>query len=80
MAQFPLYFNPPGKTLVHHLARAAPELVKAVVADALKRGLLLLSCGVYGNVLRLMVPLTIEQAVLDEGLDILSASIEAAAG
>ena len=61
-------------------ARPAPELVKAVVAEALKHGLLLLSCGVYGNVLRLMVPLTIEQAVLDEGLDILTASIEAAAG
>lgn len=61
-------------------ARPAPELTKAVVAEALKRGLLLLSCGVYGNVLRLMVPLTIEQVVLDEGLDILAAAIEAAAG
>ena len=48
--------------------------------SAFKRGLLLLSCGVYGNVLRLMVPLTIEQAVLDEGLDILCESIDAVAG
>ncbi|MCB1900625.1 4-aminobutyrate--2-oxoglutarate transaminase [Cognatazoarcus halotolerans] len=61
-------------------ARPAADLVKAIVAEALKRGLLLLSCGIYGNVLRLMVPLTIEQNVLDEGLDILAASIEAAAG
>lgn len=58
-------------------ARPAPELVKAIIAEALKRGLLLLSCGSYGNVLRLMVPLTIEQNVLDEGLDILAASIDA---
>lgn len=58
-------------------ARPAPELVKAIIAEALKRGLLLLSCGSYGNVLRLMVPLTIEQNVLEEGLDILAASIEA---
>lgn len=56
-------------------ARPAPEIAKAVIADALKRGLLLLSCGSYGNVLRLMVPLTIEQEVLDEGLDILAAAI-----
>ncbi|AWI78901.1 4-aminobutyrate--2-oxoglutarate transaminase [Parazoarcus communis] len=58
-------------------ARPAPELVKAIIAEALKRGLLLLSCGSYGNVLRLMVPLTIEQNVLDEGLDILAAAIDA---
>jgi 4-aminobutyrate aminotransferase len=60
-------------------ARPAPEIAKAVIAAALQRGLLLLSCGSYGNVLRLMVPLTIEQAVLDEGLDILAAAMDAAA-
>ncbi len=59
--------------------KPAPELTKAVIAEARQRGLLLLSCGTYGNVLRLMVPLTIEHAVLDEGLDILAAAIEAAA-
>ncbi|HRD35151.1 MAG TPA: 4-aminobutyrate--2-oxoglutarate transaminase [Rhodocyclaceae bacterium] len=57
--------------------RPNAELTKAVVAEALSRGLLLLSCGSYANVLRLMVPLTIEHAVLDEGLDILAASIDA---
>ena len=60
-------------------ARPAPEIAKAVIAAALQRGLLLLSCGTYGNVLRLMVPLTIEQAVLDEGLDLLAAAMDAAA-
>ncbi|MBV2264123.1 MAG: aminotransferase class III-fold pyridoxal phosphate-dependent enzyme, partial [Thauera sp.] len=60
-------------------ARPAPEIAKAVIAAALQRGLLLLSCGSYGNVLRLMVPLTIEQTVLDEGLDLLAAAMDAAA-
>jgi 4-aminobutyrate aminotransferase/4-aminobutyrate aminotransferase/(S)-3-amino-2-methylpropionate transaminase len=58
--------------------RPAPELTKAVIAEAQQRGLLLLSCGAYGNVLRLMVPLTVEQTILDEGLDILSAALDAA--
>ncbi|BAL22377.1 4-aminobutyrate--2-oxoglutarate transaminase [Azoarcus sp. KH32C] len=57
--------------------RPAADITKAVIAEAQKRGLLLLSCGSYGNVLRLMVPLTIEQSILDEGLDILAASVTA---
>jgi len=61
-------------------ARPAADLVKAIVAEALRRGLLLLSCGSYGNVLRLMVPLTIEDAVLDEGLDVLAQAIETVTG
>jgi len=56
--------------------RPAPELARAIIAEARARGLLLLSCGSYGNVLRLMTPLTIEPAVLDEGLEILVAVIE----
>jgi 4-aminobutyrate aminotransferase len=57
--------------------RPAPELARAVIAEARQRGLLLLSCGSYGNVLRLMVPLTIEQEVLDEGLELLAAAVDA---
>lgn len=57
--------------------RPAPELTKAVISEAAARGLLLLSCGTYGNVLRLMVPLTIEEAILDEGLDLLAAAVAA---
>jgi 4-aminobutyrate aminotransferase/4-aminobutyrate aminotransferase/(S)-3-amino-2-methylpropionate transaminase len=59
--------------------RPAPEIAKAVIAESLERGLLLLSCGSHGNVLRLMVPLTIEPTVLDEGLDILAAAMDAVA-
>jgi 4-aminobutyrate aminotransferase-like enzyme len=43
-------------------------------ADA---GLLLLTCGVHGNVVRFLFPLTIEDAVLEEGLDILAAALQA---
>ncbi|PVZ15370.1 MULTISPECIES: 4-aminobutyrate--2-oxoglutarate transaminase [unclassified Pseudomonas] len=45
--------------------------VAQVVAKAREKGLILLSCGTYGNVLRILVPLTAEQALLDKGLAIL---------
>jgi 4-aminobutyrate aminotransferase len=51
---------------------------KRVQTGALARGLLLLTCGVYGNVIRFLHPLTIEDAVFDEGLDILQAALLAA--
>ncbi|MDR1887890.1 MAG: 4-aminobutyrate--2-oxoglutarate transaminase [Zoogloeaceae bacterium] len=51
--------------------RPAPDIANALKAEALKQGLILLNCGVNGNVLRLMTPLTISDAVLDEGLAII---------
>jgi 4-aminobutyrate aminotransferase-like enzyme len=42
-----------------------------VQAKALENGLLLLICGSYGNVIRFLFPLTISDALLNEGLDIL---------
>ena len=56
----------------------AAGLTGRVVAEAEKRGLILLSCGTRANVVRLLPPLTIEDAVLDEGLAMLEAAIEAA--
>ena len=53
------------------------ELTKAIAAEATKRGLILLTCGTYGNVVRILVPLTASDAVLDEGLAIIAASIDA---
>jgi len=47
---------------------AAPELARAVIQAALERGLILLKAGVYGNCIRVLCPLTIEEAVLDEAL------------
>ena len=49
----------------------APELAKALLARAAAKGLLLLSCGTWGNVVRILVPLTASDALIDEGLDVL---------
>jgi 4-aminobutyrate aminotransferase/(S)-3-amino-2-methylpropionate transaminase len=59
---------------------AAPDgaFTKRVVAHALKRGLLLLSCGMHGNAVRVMVPLTASDAIVEEGLAIFEAAVQAA--
>jgi 4-aminobutyrate aminotransferase/(S)-3-amino-2-methylpropionate transaminase len=57
---------------------AAPALTSAILAEAEKRGLLLISCGTRANVIRILVPLTIGDATLAEGLTILDNSVEAA--
>jgi 4-aminobutyrate aminotransferase / (S)-3-amino-2-methylpropionate transaminase / 5-aminovalerate transaminase len=48
------------------------ELAKRIVAEAAQRGLILLTCGTWGNVIRILVPLTASDALLDEGLGILA--------
>jgi 4-aminobutyrate aminotransferase len=53
---------------------------KRVQAEALRRGLILLTCGVDYNVVRFLFPLTISDAVFAEALDILEASLLAAKG
>ena len=54
-----------------------PEFTKQVQTRARDAGLLLLTCGVHANVVRFLFPLTIEDAVLGEGLDILAAALQA---
>jgi 4-aminobutyrate aminotransferase/(S)-3-amino-2-methylpropionate transaminase len=53
------------------------ELAKRLCVEATKRGLILLSCGTYGNVIRILVPLTASNAIVDEGLTIIEASLSA---
>lgn len=53
------------------------EAVGKIVKEAEKRGLLLLSAGIFGNVIRILVPLTITDDQLDEGLAIIEESMEA---
>ena len=53
-----------------------PELTKALTAKALDNGLVLLSCGLYGNVIRVMVPVTASDEIVEEGLDIIERSLE----
>jgi 4-aminobutyrate aminotransferase/(S)-3-amino-2-methylpropionate transaminase len=47
----------------------APELATKVVEAASERGLLLLKSGIYSNCIRVLVPLVISDAELDEALD-----------
>ena len=58
----------------------APDaaLTQAIVAEAEQRGLILLPCGTRGNVIRLLPPLTTPMDQVDEALDIIEASVEAA--
>ncbi len=58
--------------------KPAGDIATALKNEAARRGLLLLNCGSYGNVLRLMLPLTIPESVLEEGLDTLEAALAAA--
>lgn len=53
----------------------SPAFTQKVQAHALEAGLLLLSCGVYGNVIRFLYPLTIPDAQFRRALDILSRSL-----
>ncbi|MDD9738810.1 4-aminobutyrate--2-oxoglutarate transaminase [Marinovum sp. SP66] len=56
---------------------AAPDaaLTKAVIAKALDKGLILLACGMHGNALRIMVPLTASDAILEEAMVIFEAAL-----
>jgi 4-aminobutyrate aminotransferase/4-aminobutyrate aminotransferase/(S)-3-amino-2-methylpropionate transaminase len=56
------------------------DLTASILAHAEKRGLILLSCGTSANVVRLLAPLTIPDAVLDEGLAMLSEAVRDACG
>jgi len=53
----------------------SPVFTQKVQAHALEAGLLLLSCGVYGNVIRFLYPLTIPDAQFRRALDIISRSL-----
>ena len=61
-----------------HSGEPDAEFTKRVHAAGLERGLLLLTCGVHGNVVRFLFPLTIPEAVFEEGLGLLAESIRAA--
>ncbi|MBX7146178.1 MAG: 4-aminobutyrate--2-oxoglutarate transaminase [Alphaproteobacteria bacterium] len=52
------------------------DLTKALVSQALKNNLIILSCGTYGNVIRLLMPLTIQDELLVEGLETIKSSLE----
>ncbi|HUH15361.1 MAG TPA: aspartate aminotransferase family protein [Gaiellaceae bacterium] len=68
-----------GPMLALELEERGPELAQAVTAAAFERGLLLLACGLYGNVLRLLPPLNVADDELDAGLELLEESLRVAA-
>ena len=59
------------------VAKPATALTAQIVALARDKGLILLSCGSYGNVLRFLMPLTVPDALLDRGLAILAECFDA---
>lgn len=56
-----------------------PDLARAVASAAHAEGVIVLTCGTYGNVLRFLPPLAIGDDLLGEGLDVLEAAFAAAA-
>ena len=64
-----------GPMLAFELEEQTPELATAVTTTAREKGLVLLSCGLYGNVIRILVPLVISDADLAQGLDLLEESL-----
>jgi 4-aminobutyrate aminotransferase / (S)-3-amino-2-methylpropionate transaminase / 5-aminovalerate transaminase len=55
-------------------------VMSALGRAALERGLIVLTAGTYGNVVRLLPPVTIEDALLDEGLELLEEAVAQTAG
>lgn len=66
-----------GRGLMSGLAFTDRELSRRVAAEAFRNGLLIETSGPYGEVVKIMPPLTIEAEVLDDGLRRLQSSIEA---
>ena len=67
-----------GKGMIHGLDVRDGALAGRISSEAFQRGLILAPCGPGGRVLKVIAPLTIPDADLDEGLDILEAAVAAA--
>jgi 4-aminobutyrate aminotransferase/(S)-3-amino-2-methylpropionate transaminase len=65
-----------GPMLAFEFEEQNAELATATTTAARERGLVLLSCGLHGNVVRILVPLVISDEDLAQGLDILEESIQ----
>ena len=60
-----------GPMLALELPEQTGDETTRITRDAREQGLVLLSCGIYGNVIRILVPFAISDADLEQGLDIL---------
>jgi 4-aminobutyrate aminotransferase-like enzyme len=64
-----------GSMLALELAERSPDRAREITVAARQQGLLLLSCGLYGNVIRLLPPLTATDEELERGLELLERSL-----
>ena len=76
--RFPAITDVRGLGAMLAIELESPELASQVVAEALSRGLLLLKAGVLGNCIRVLTPLVISDAELDEALQVWESALEAA--
>jgi 4-aminobutyrate aminotransferase len=67
-----------GPMCALELREPSPDAAQAITGAAFDRGLLLLACGLYGNVLRLLPPLTVTEDELDRGFAILDEALTVA--
>jgi 4-aminobutyrate aminotransferase / (S)-3-amino-2-methylpropionate transaminase / 5-aminovalerate transaminase len=65
-----------GSMLAIEFVERSGEVTKAVTTTAREHGLVLLSCGLYGNVIRLLPPLTATDEELERGLELLEQALE----
>lgn len=78
-ARFPeLAIDAHGRGLIYAVDTASPALNQKIACECFSRGLIVERCGAERNVLKLLPPLTISEAELDDGLEIFSQSIRAA--
>jgi 4-aminobutyrate aminotransferase/(S)-3-amino-2-methylpropionate transaminase len=68
-----------GMELVVDRATKEPDkaITARLISAALERGVILLSSGTYGNTVRVLAPLTTEEAIIEEGLDVVEKAVEA---
>ena len=64
-----------GPMIAIELPEQTGEETARITAEAREQGLLLLSCGIYGNVIRILVPFSIGDAELEQGLDVLESCL-----
>jgi 4-aminobutyrate aminotransferase len=64
-----------GPMIAIELPERTGDEANRITREAREQGLLLLSCGIYGNVIRILVPFTIGDEELDKGLDILESLV-----
>jgi 4-aminobutyrate aminotransferase-like enzyme len=64
-----------GPMLALELPGKTPDRASRITTAARERGLVLLSCGMYGNVIRILVPLSIDDNLLERGFGLLEEAL-----